>query len=316
MVKTELRFKSSDEIHDIMVTIWAPDNKEHIKAVIQVAHGMQEYINRYDKMAEYLTGYGFMIVGNDHLGHGRTVKSRDELGYFAEGNASDILVKDMYRLTRRIKKIFPNKQIYLLGHSMGSFLTRKYIMTYGKAIDGVILCGTGRQPEVVIVAAYLLSDILSRIYGDKHRSKFINKLAFGSYNRKIGPKDTGDWLTKNQKVVDAYYRDPYCNFVFTLNGFKTLFRTIMYIQNPANYEKTPKDLPMHIISGTDDPVGNYGKGVKKVYEWYKDIGMEYLTMKLYNNDRHELFNETDAEYVCRDVARWIEKHMVKDELEL
>lgn len=313
MVKTELRFKSSDEIHDIMVTIWAPDNKNHIKAIIQVAHGMQEYINRYEKMAEYLTSYGYMVVGNDHLGHGRSVYNKDELGYFAKKNSSDILVKDMYRLTRRIRKVFPNKQIFLLGHSMGSFLTRKYITAYGKAIDGVIICGTGRLPEIVLGTAYLLTDILTRIYGENHRSKFINKLAFGSYNNKIGPNDTGNWLTKNQKIVDAYYKDPYCNFIFTLNGFKTLFSTIIYIQRPMNYGKTPVDLPMYIISGTDDPVGDYGRGVKKVYKIYEKHGMKDLTMKLYNNDRHELFNETDVDHVCRELARWIDKRMKKEE---
>ncbi|MBE5940017.1 MAG: alpha/beta hydrolase [Lachnospiraceae bacterium] len=308
MVKTETVFKSSDKAHMLMVTVWAPDNKQDIKAVVQIAHGMKEYMERYSEFAQYLTDNGIAVVGNDHLGHGRSTENKTELGFFSSGDSSDILVKDMYRLTKRINKAFPGVPKFLIGHSMGSFLTRRYLTIYGNELDGVIIMGTGSQSQLTLKAGLGIIKLLSFIYGDKHRSNFVNKIVFGGYNKKISEKDTGNWLTKDQSVVDTYNGDPYCNFVFTLNGFKWLFENMEYVQKPDNYMKTPKDIPMLIISGKDDPVGNYGKGVKKVYDIYKKCGVHDVSMKLYENDRHELINETDKEVVYADILDWIVKN--------
>lgn len=313
MLKTEIAYTSADGIHKIVGTVWTPDNKQDIKAVLQISHGMQEHIERYEDFAGELVENGYAVVGNNHLGHGRTGGNKENLGYFTKDNPSETAVKDLYILTRKAGDMFKNKPIFLLGHSMGSFLARRYIMNYGKKLAGVIIIGTGTMSEPYLKTGRFLTKVLGKIHGDTYRSNFINKLVFGNYNKKIKKNDTGSWLTKDQKIVNKYNKDPYCNFVFTLNGFYMLFETISFVQKKENIKKIPKTLPVYLMAGRDDPVGNYGKGVIKTYKSMVQAGIEDISIKLYKNDRHEIINETDRQQVYGDILKWLDSHIVYDD---
>ena len=189
-------------------------------------------------------------------------------------------------------------------------MARRYLMTYGEELTGAIICGTGYTPGAVLMAGKLCAGVISKVKGERHRSKFLQKLAFGSYNKRIADKRTAnDWLTKNTEMVDAYNRDKYCTFLFTVNGYQTLFDVLGFIQKKENIEKIPKNLPVYMIAGEEDPVGNYGKGVEKVFEEYRKCGIRDLELKLYEDDRHEILNELDRENVYLDVKNWILKHI-------
>lgn len=291
-----------DQLHGIL---WEPDKE--VKAVLQISHGMVEYIGRYDRFARFLNEAGIVVVGNDHVGHGKTSKEED-WGYFGGKEGSEFVVEDLHRVTVKMKEKYKGLPYFVLGHSMGSFMIRRYIMTYGNEVDGVIIMGTGCQPAPVLIGGKVILDVLKAIKGDRHRSKFVDYINFGSFNKKIKNRRTDkDWLTKDTEIVDAYLNDPMCSFLFTLNGFETLRSVTAYIQKKENIEKIPKELPVYFVSGEDDPVGNYGKGVLKVCETYRKHGMKDIEMKLYPEDRHELINETDYEVVYRDILTWIEK---------
>lgn len=305
VAKEEFTYDSRDNKSKIHAIRWIPQKGE-IKGVLQIVHGMVEHIDRYDDFANYMAEKGIVVVGNDHLGHGSSVGKDGEYGYFCEKDGATILVRDVHRLKKLTQKAFPGKPYFILGHSMGSFITRKYIMEYGKGIDGAIIMGTGSKPISLLKWGVCLTKILSAVHGEKYRSKMLNNQAFGSFNRQFLPARTEhDWLTKDEKQVDAYERDKRNQFIFTLNGYRTLFELFIYIQKEENFADVRKDLPIIFVSGDKDPVGNYGEGVKKAYELLKQIGYSDLDIKLYENDRHEILNETDRNVVYKDLEEWI-----------
>lgn len=305
VAKEEFTYDSRDNKSKIHAIRWIPQKGE-IKGVLQIVHGMVEHIDRYDDFANYMAEKGIVVVGNDHLGHGSSVGKDGEYGYFCEKDGATILVRDVHRLKKLTQKAFPGKPYFILGHSMGSFITRKYIMEYGKGIDGAIIMGTGSKPISLLKWGVCLTKILSAVHGEKYRSKMLNNQAFGSFNRQFLPARTEhDWLTKDEKQVDAYERDKRNQFIFTLNGYRTLFELFIYIQKEENFVDVRKDLPIIFVSGDKDPVGNYGEGVKKAYELLKQIGYSDLDIKLYENDRHEILNETDRNVVYKDLEEWI-----------
>lgn len=303
--KEEFYISSSDGVSQLHGILWEPVGE--VKAVLQISHGMVEYIGRYDRFARYLNEAGIVVVGNDHIGHGKTSKEEDR-GYFGGKEGSGMVVDDLYLITRKTKEKYKDIPYFVMGHSMGSFMIRRYIMTYGNEVDGAIIMGTGSQPASKLIGGKLILGILKAVKGDRHRSKFVDKLNFGSYNKRIRHNRTDkDWLTKDTEIVDAYLKEPMCNFIFTLNGFETLRSVTSFIQKKENIAKIPENLPIFLVSGEEDPVGNYGKGVIKVYETYRKHGIKDIEMKLYPGDRHELVNETDYEAVYKDILSWIEK---------
>ncbi|WP_310603924.1 alpha/beta hydrolase [Anaerosporobacter sp.] len=307
--KQYLKVPSKDGIHKLNVVVWKPQAGSEIKAVLQISHGMIEFIERYDDFARYLVENGYAVVGHDHLGHGSTARNEDEWGYFARKNASQTVVDDVYQVTRKIRKMYPNTKLVLLGHSMGSFIARRYLMTYGKKIDAAIIMGTASQPKIAIVGGKAIIKVLKCIYGDKHRSKFIENIMFGLYNSHFSKDRNGkEWLTKDDKIREWYCNEPGCTFKFTLNGYELILETIGYIQKQSNINKIPKDLPIHIVAGKEDPVGNYGKGVEHVYNVYRKAGVKDISVHLYDNDRHEILNETDRQLVYKDILNWLDKH--------
>ncbi len=300
----EVYIPSTNNRNQLHVAIWEPERET--KAILQISHGMVEYIVRYDDFAKHLNQQGILVIGNDHLGHGQSVLDESEFGYFGKEKGSAV-VDDLYEVTKYAKKQYgENIPYFLMGHSMGSFMARRYLMSYGEKITGAIISGTGYKAVPVLDAALFFTAVTKFFHGERYRSPFLKWLAFHTYNRKIADvKTENDWLTRDEAVVAAYNENPYCKFSFTVNGYETLSDTIKYIQKQSNWEKTPKQLPILMIAGEEDPVGSYGKDVKKVYKKYQQLGCNHIELKLYQDDRHELVNELDREVVYADISQWI-----------
>lgn len=310
MKKETFYFDSRDNKSKIYAVRWTPDS-ENVVGVVQIVHGMSEHVGRYEEFAKYLTEHNFVVVGEDHLGHGKSVGEGDVQGYFCEQDPATVVVRDVHRLKKLTQELYPGVPYFLVGHSMGSFITRNYICRYGSGINGAVLLGSGWLPESKIGVSKMVASVVGAFRGQKHVSKFMNKCGFGSYNKHISkPRTAYDWLTKEENVVDAYIADKDCGFIFTVNGFKTLFELISRAQNPDNLAQIPKDLPLYVASGTEDPVGDYGVGVKKVYQSFVDAGVRNVKLTLYPEDRHELVNESDREKVMEDIVGWISKFLV------
>ena len=307
MVTNNFTFLSNDGKTAVHAVKWTPDTGEY-KAILQISHGMVEFIERYIPFAEFLTTKGYMVVGHDHIGHGQSVASQEDWGYFCEGSPSDVVVEDMHKLRTLIQQDNEEVTYFMLGHSMGSFMLRKYLAVHSEKLRGAIVMGTGFIPQNMTSLALKLTAVIAKIRGDKYRSKLIQSLAFGADYKGFdmtGEKPENSWLTKDVAIVNAYYNEPRCTYMFTVNGYKGLFEAVNYSCNPENAKKIPKKLPLFIVSGAQDPVGGLGKGVKDVYDMYKATDMLDLTYKLYENDRHEILNETDKQVVFEDILAWM-----------
>ena len=307
-MKREFTYLSRDGATQIHAIEWKPEGE--IKAVLQMCHGMVEYIDRYDAFAGFLNGKGYYVVGHDHLGHGESVQSDDLHGYFHESRGNEYVIGDIHKLRVMTQKRYPDVPYFMLGHSMGSFLIRQYMELYGGGLSGVIVMGTGFFPAVVLGAGRMLCRGIAAVKGWHYRSELIDNMAFGSYNKKFEPARTDkDWLTKDEQIVDAYRTNPWCTFRFTVNAYYQMFRGIQFAQKKKNIRRIPADLPLFLVAGGDDPVGNFGKSVQRVYETYKKCGMHDVSIKLYENDRHEILNETDREMVYEDIRKWMAERL-------
>lgn len=308
MNKSEFYIPSKDGSHQLRCVEWIPEKAP--RAVLQVSHGMIEHLERYDRFATFLNEAGIAVVGNEHLGHGKSVNGEEDYGYFTEKEPSKTVVDDLYQLTVQMKEKYPGIPYFVLGHSMGSFLIRRYIMTYGDKVDGVIIMGTGSTPAPVLFFARNFSALVGRLKGNRYRSALCEKLCFGAYNKRIkNPRTSKDWLTRDEALVDEYLNDPMCSFVFTINGYHTLFSTITFIQKEENINRIPNNLPVLLVAGEQDPVGNYGKGVMQVYHKYSKKQIQDIELKLYKDDRHEIIHELDYQVVYQDILSWIEKRI-------
>ncbi len=309
MKKIELYIKSTNNVNDLHTIVWEPDGE--VSGIVQISHGMIEYIDRYDGFAKFLNSKGILVVGNDHLGHGLSAKDDDELGYFATHKKSKTIVDDLYKITEETKARYGDEIPYfVLGHSMGSFMIRRYIMTYGDKVDGAVIVGTGSQPGIILKAGKVVLKVIKGFKGDRYRSKFVENMAFGTYNKKFEPVDTpSDWISRDKDVVHRYVNDRYCTFLFTLNGYDTLFDVLTFIQKRENVAKIPKGLPLFFVAGDMDPVGNYGKSVQNIYENYRSGGIENIGIKLYKDGRHEILNELNYEEVYNDIYNWLQERI-------
>lgn len=309
MKKEEFYYESMDRKTNIRAVRYIPDGE--IKAILQIAHGMVEFIDRYDDFAKFLCDKGYLVTGNDHLGHGGSVNSKDDWGYFAEKDGYMVVLDDMYTLTLITKQMYPNKPYFLLGHSMGSFFARLYTTIYGDQLNGAIIMGTGQQSMATLKAGKILCRAIATNKGWRHRSNTVNATAMGSYNKKWEPSLTHtDWLTKDPKIIEFYIHEPRCTFTFTLNGFYNMFSCIEDIIKLDNIKKMPKELPILITSGEDDPVGNFGKDPATLEKIFKDVGIRDVELKLYPNDRHEILNEDNKEEVYNDIYNWMESKLI------
>lgn len=305
MRKEEFYFPSRDNHTQIHAVRWIPESEKPL-CIVQIVHGMAEYVERYEEFVKFLTENNILVTGDDHLGHGKSIREDKNPGYFCEQDPATVVVRDVHRLKKLTQEMYPGVPYIIFGHSMGSFITRNYLCRYGSGINGAIICGTGMQPKALVNMSKFVANVQRMFVGDNHISNFIDKVAFGSYNDKIeNPRTSKDWLTRDEAVVDEYLKDSLCGFTFTVNGFRTLFELISRIQKKENLEKIPKELPIFVISGDADPVGDYGRGVRAAYNSMEDVGMTNLSMKLYEGGRHEIINETDRSQVYEDILNWI-----------
>lgn len=301
-------YPSNDGVHTIHAQEWLPQGRP--RAVIQIVHGVAEYIGRYDHVAQFLTGYGFLVCGEDHLGHGYTVTD-GQYGYFAKQNGWSLVVEDIRRLCLLQAEKYPGIPYFLLGHSMGSFLTRTYLCRWPGEVDGAILSGTGQEPAFLVWAGKALAGLLSAQRGPTYVSPLVNAMSLGAYNKKFAPNRTNaDWLSRDEAVVDIYIRDHLCRFLPTCGMFRDMMDGLQEIASPANLARMDKTTPVYFFSGDKDPVGSQGRGVKKVVGMFRRAGCRDVSLKLYPEGRHEMFNEINQQEVLEDLLAWLESKLL------
>lgn len=309
MIKKEgFTFDSRDGMSKVHAVRWVPDGK--VSCILQIVHGMAEHIERYEEMAEFFAKRGILVTGEDHLGHGKTVPEGGTFGYFCKQDPATVAVRDVHRLKKMTQKDYPGVPYVILGHSMGSFMLRNYLFRYGTGIQGAVICGTGYVPQPLITLGLWLAKAQGLFMGDDHVSGLLDKIAFGTYGKGIkNPRTRYDWLAANEESVDRYLSDPLCGFTFTVNGFKTMFELIIRTNRGENLLKMPKEIPVLFLSGEEDPVGDYGVGVRKAYKDFEKAGMTKIGMKLYPGCRHEIFNEKNKTEVCEALYSWLMERM-------
>ncbi len=307
-MRDEFYFPSKDGNTEIHTIEWKPEGE--VKAVLQICHGMVEYIRRYDEFARFLCDRGYYVVGNDHLGHGKSVQAKSEYGFFNEKYGNACVLGDMHTLRQRTARKYPGVPYFMLGHSMGSSLLRQYIQMYGNGLSGAVLMGvTSDQKKAALLFGKRLCRVMAAFRGWHYRSKMVDKMVVGPYNKKFKPAHTrADWITSDREQLDAYVSDPLCSFMFTVNAYYNVFSGMIGMQRKESVYMIPKGLPILFMSGAEDPVGDFGKGVRKIYEKYRAAGIRDVTLRLYTGDRHEILNETDRDQVYADLLEWFEKH--------
>ncbi len=312
MTKKEFYYPSADGMTRIHAIRWEPEGKP--KAIVQIIHGMIEFIDRYDDFAKYLAGFGFLVTGEDHLGHGASVVSDDYHGYFGK-KGNEWVIADIHKLRTMIQEEYPDTPYLMLGHSMGSFLIRQYITEkdaeYAEGLKGVVVMGTGWTPNAVSGIAKNLARLMGTGKIGK-RAKLIDGMAFGSYLKKIeNPRTISDWLTKDTEIVDKYRANPWNTFYFTPNGYYHMFSGMQKAHDIKRMKKLPAGLPILFASGAEDPVGNWGEGVRKAYMVYTENTDCDVDIRLYIGDRHEILNETDRQEVYEDMRAFFEHCLEK-----
>lgn len=307
-MKNDLYYDSIDGKTKIHAVEWIPDGEP--RAVLQLIHGMNEFINRYDEYASFMADQGFYVVGNDHVGHGESVVSDELRGFFREKNGNKVLLEDLETLRKMAAEKYPDVPYFILGHSMGSFLARQFVALHGSELAGAVIMGTGTTPLPVLKSGMALCTLIGAVKGKTYRSSLVNNIATGSYLKRFEPARTpADWLSKNEPNIDAYISNPWCRVTFTVAAYKDMFYSIQDCQSKKTIAKIPKDLPLLVTSGEEDPVGDYSKGVKLAYQSYVDAGIKDVTLKIYPGDRHEILNELDRDVVYADILKWFEDRM-------
>lgn len=301
-------FKGEEDT-DIYVYKYEPIEKENINGIVQISHGMSEEAGRYKRFANYFTDNGYIVYINDHRGHGKSAENINRIGILAQKDGIHCIVKDLNKLTKIIKTENNGLPIFLFSHSMGSFAAQKYIIDYSEDIDGVILSGTNGLHGIEVDLGFLVAKVMSKIQGREKKAYLIDKLAFGGFNKKFKPnKSEFDWLSRDFKEVEKYIENEYCGVVFSNGYFYDLFKLFKEIRNINNLKKINSKLPIYIFAGDKDPVGKFGKGITKLYENYKKVGIENVEFKLYSGGRHEMLNEINKDEVINDTINWIKQN--------
>ena len=297
-----LEVKSTDNIHTLKGKLYIPSGK--IKCLLGLAHGMTEYIDRYDHFFSFLAENGILAFGYDHLGHGKTAENDDELGFIAHKDGWKYLINDVAAFTKAVKKIYPDIPTILMGHSMGSFIARLVAENYGDEYDKFIFCGTS-GPNPASTAGLLLVNIIKTFKGEKHKSNLIQNIAFGSYNKGFEGDTPYEWLTNDREIINKYAADKYCTFRFTVSAMGDLMHLLSKSNRSAWFKAVDSGKPVLLIAGDKDPVGNYGKGVKAVYDKLIKNGKN-AEIKLYKNCRHEIHNDLCKDDMFSDILEFIQ----------
>lgn len=297
-------FQSSTGRTSIHALKCVPDSKP--RAVVQIAHGIAEHIDRYRPFMEFLADNGFVVAGNDHLGHGKSIRVPEEQGFFAEKDGWWRVVDDMDKLHDIMSNEYPELPYVLFGHSMGSFLTRTYLIKHPDKYDGVILSGTGHQSPALVLGGNAAASVMAKLNGAMGDGAKLDSLAFGTYLNKIeNPRTKFDWLSRDTEQVDKYIADPLCGFVGKIGLYHDMMQGIKFITDKKNIAQMNKEKPVYFMSGDGDPVGDYGKGVERAYKAFCDAGLHDVFMRLYPGGRHEMLNETNKGQVYQDILSWL-----------
>ena len=282
-----------------------------VRAIVQLSHGMVEFIDRYKPLAEDLAGRGILVTGHDHLGHGGSIRTKDDYGYFAQPDGNRAVLDDLHAMTTLTKQLYPGVPYFLLGHSMGSFYARQYLCEYGAELDGAILMGTGYQPKALVTLARTVCRVLAVFFGWQHRSKLVRDLSFLGYNKGLEGRTPHDWLNRDPAEVDKYRADERCMFTFTLNAYYSMFTGILRLYDPDFLNRMPKDLPLLFLAGDADPVGEQSKGVQRAIDSLKAVGVQNITQKFYPGARHELLMEINRQEVFADIGNWLDQQLAR-----
>ena len=302
-------YPGHDTIHQIHYAIYLPDKTP--RAILQIAHGMAEHFGRYEDFAKFLTAQGYAVCGEDHLGHGLTGAAVNEFGYYGEieGKAQDHLVEDLHTLHCIMRAQYGSVPYFLLGHSMGSMLARIYLTKYGDDLTAAIIMGT-MGPGGPAQMALPVVKLLKGIYGPKHKSKLLYALAFGGYNKKFpDPSERLGWQSQDPEVLKAFRADPLSNFMMSVSAFQTMLEMILFISRPQWPAEVPMDLPLLITAGDDDPVGDFGKGPRAVYDAFLALGRKNVTLQMYPGMRHEILNEPCKSETYQNILSWMEQYL-------
>ncbi len=312
-MKNEYTFSSADGVSQIHCVKWLPEGEP--VAVLQLVHGMVEYIERYTEFAEFLCTKGFVVAGHDHIGHGDSVTSPEELGVMHAKHPSDVMAADIATHHGMLKAEYPNLPLFILGHSMGSYMLRKTLSAKASEMSdlkGAIIMGTGSESDFIISAGLAVINIIAFFKGETYRSRLVQSMTYGAPYKQFdsyGKDLERSWLSKNVDNVRSYFNNPKCTFLFTLAAYRGLVEATQYDNKAENIAKMSKSMPILFVSGDQDPVGNMGKGVKAAYDKFAAAGLTDLSIKLYEGDRHEILNELDREIVFNDLLEWMNSKM-------
>ena len=301
------RFLSSDGKTQLHGCIWIPEEKIKFRGVLQIAHGVAEHIERYDDFARFLNSQGIVVAGHDHLGHGKSLPQGGTPVYFGQGNTWNTVVDDIYVLHQRLLQKYPDTPLCIMGHSMGSFLTRTYLIRYPGTVKAAIIMGTGWQPRAMITGGLAVADAVIALKGENATSDVVTELAFGAYNKLFAPNRTKvDWLSADESNVDDYIADPLCGADATVGLFRQMLHGIRFNQRQSNLRRMDADTPVLFVAGDKDPVGSCGKGVIQSHEAFKAAGVRDCTLKLYPGLRHEILNEKpQRDQITNDIETWL-----------
>ena len=303
---TEFTFLSTDGKTQLHGMRWEPEGGS-VRAVLQICHGVAEHIARYDAFARYLNGLGIAVVGHDHLGLGLSLPEGGTPVYFGEGNTWNTVVDDIYVLHQRIRLWYPDVPLCIMGHSMGSFLTRTYLIRYPGTVKAAVIMGTGWQPKAVIAGGMAVAKAVGAVVGENGTSDLVTNLAFGAYNKLFAPNRTScDWLSADEDNVDAYMADPLCGADATVGLFRQMLSGIRFNQKLSNLRQMDPRIPVLFVAGEKDPVGDCGNGVRRTYQEFRRAGVQDCTLKLYPGLRHEILNEkAQQQQIFEDIGQWL-----------
>lgn len=299
-------FDSANGMYKVHGKIMKPLTNE-IKGIVQISHGMCEYIDKYDDFAKYIMKNGYIVAGHDHIGHGSSVNVEDDHGFFGSKDGYKSMIMDLRSMNKIITEKYPDIPVYLFGHSMGSLIARCYSAKFGDDLAGLILCGTvGPQP--LVKAGIKFANLLANQKGERYRSKMLYNIALDYASIKFLPAKTRfEWISSDEEEIKRHIEDEKIKFIFTVKGYSDLFHLVSLANSEMVIKTIPKDLKIIFMSGDEDPVGENGEGVKRAFELYKKVGLLNVEMKLYPKKRHELLKEKNKEEIFKDIYNWIQK---------
>lgn len=314
VAREEASFPSADGRSVIHARWWLSPHLaggESPRAVVQLVHGMAEHIGRYDRFAAFLAEAGFAVCGHDHIGHGKSVSSPDDWGCLPPKTGAEIMVEDVHRMRQLASERFPGVLHVVFGHSMGSFVVRSYVARHGAGLAGAVVCGTGNQALLLSKSGNALANLLCALRGPRFVSGLLHNMAVGAYGKAVeGARTPDDWICADPAVVEAYAADPACGYRFSAGGYAALTSLTAEVVTDACAARVPKDLPLLFIAGAEDPVGDFGRGVKAAATLVEKAGVVDVTTVVYEGMRHEVLNESGRERVWADVAEWMEAHVL------